>query len=113
MRGYCTWSLLWCSGIALGDTGLLPSAVDGMDSGGKNKRRRKPPAVEAVRETRVDGWVRAAPGHPWLDPTRPTGRALAVRITSDRAEVVLRKVIVGIKEAKRANHSLLITSCLR
>ena len=112
MRGYCTWSLLWCSGIALGDTGLLPSAVDGKDSGGRTSGAASP-AVEAVRETRVDGWVRAAPGHPWLDPTRPTGRALAVRITSDRAEVVLRKVIVGIKEAKRANHSLLITSCLR
>ncbi len=37
---------------------------------GKNKarRRRKPPAAEALREVRPDGWVRAAPGHPWLDP---------------------------------------------
>ena len=60
---------MWCSGIARGDTGLSPSAVDGKDGDGKNKRRRKPLAVEAVRETRVDGWVRAAPGHPWLAPT--------------------------------------------
>ena len=35
---------------------------------GKEKRRGKPPAGEALRETRADGWVRAAPGHPWLDP---------------------------------------------
>jgi len=36
--------------------------------GAKKKRCRKPPAAEALRETRADGWVRAAPGHPWLDP---------------------------------------------
>jgi len=33
------------------------------------RRRRKPPAAQALRQTRTDGWVRAAPGHPWLDPT--------------------------------------------
>jgi len=37
------------------------------NSGGTSKRRRKPPAGEALRETR-DSLVRAAPGHPWLDP---------------------------------------------
>ena len=37
-------------------------------AGGGKKRRRKPPAGEALRETRADGQVRAAPGHPWLDP---------------------------------------------
>ena len=38
--------------------------------GGKKKRRRKPPAAEALRETRADGWVRAAPGHPgWIRPS--------------------------------------------
>ena len=31
-------------------------------------RHRKPPAAEALREIRADGWFRAAPGHPWLDP---------------------------------------------
>jgi len=45
-------------------------AAAGKDGGGKEKkkRRRKPPAGEALRETRADGLVRAAPGHPWLDP---------------------------------------------
>ena len=38
------------------------------NSGGTSKRRRKPPAGEALRETRADGLVRAAAGHPWLDP---------------------------------------------
>ena len=37
-------------------------------AGDKKRRRRKPAAAEALRETRADGWVRAAPGHPWLDP---------------------------------------------
>jgi Transposase DDE domain len=27
-----------------------------------------PQAAGSLRETRADGWVRAAPGHPWLDP---------------------------------------------
>jgi predicted transposase YbfD/YdcC len=36
--------------------------------GGRRKQRRKPPAAQALRESRQDGWVRAAPGHPWLDP---------------------------------------------
>ena len=36
--------------------------------GGTKKRRRRPPAGEALRQARADGWVRAAPGHPWLDP---------------------------------------------
>ena len=36
--------------------------------GGTKKRRRRPPAGEALRQTRADGWVRAAPGHPCLDP---------------------------------------------
>ena len=30
-------------------------------------RRHKPPDAQALRETRDDGQVRAAPGHPWLD----------------------------------------------
>ncbi len=34
----------------------------------KRPRRRKPPAAEALRQDRGDGWFRAAPGHPWLDP---------------------------------------------
>jgi len=44
------------------------AAAGSKAGGGKKKRRRKPPAGEALRETRADGLVRAAPGHPWLDP---------------------------------------------
>jgi hypothetical protein len=48
---------------------IAARAAAGKEAGsGKKKRRRKPPAGEALRETRADGWVRAAPGHPWLDP---------------------------------------------
>jgi predicted transposase YbfD/YdcC len=59
---------------------LAPAALDpqlaaritartaGRKAGGGTKRRRKPPAGEALREVRADGWFRAAPGHPWLDP---------------------------------------------
>ena len=59
---------------------LAPAALDpqvaariaaraaGTRPGGAKKRRRKPPAGEALREVRADGWFRAAPGHPWLDP---------------------------------------------
>jgi len=36
--------------------------------GGSSTRRRKPPAAAALRQSRDDGWFRAAPGHPWLDP---------------------------------------------
>jgi len=32
------------------------------------KRRRKPPAADKLREERGDGWFRAHPAHPWLDP---------------------------------------------
>ena len=34
----------------------------------RGKRKRKPPAAEKLREVRDGGWLRAAPGHPWLDP---------------------------------------------
>ncbi len=40
----------------------------GQEGRREEKRRRKPPAGEALRETRADGLVRAAPGHPWLEP---------------------------------------------
>jgi predicted transposase YbfD/YdcC len=57
---------------------LAPAALDpqlaariaaraaGAKTGGGTKRRR--PAGQALREVRADGWFRAAPGHPWLDP---------------------------------------------
>ena len=61
--------------------------------GGKNKRRRKPPAAEALRQTRADGWVRAAPGHPWLDPA----------VTGDPQHVPARPAVgVDGKERKLA-----------
>ena len=34
----------------------------------RKKRKRKPPAGESFREERGDGWFRAHPLHPWLDP---------------------------------------------
>lgn len=48
---------------------IAARAAVGRNGGGKDKRRRKPQAAEAVRETRADGWVRAAHGHLCLDPT--------------------------------------------
>lgn len=39
---------------------IAARAAVGRNGGGKDKRRRKPQAAEAVRETRADGWVRAA-----------------------------------------------------
>ena len=43
-------------------------AAAGTKARGRKKRHRRPPAAGALRQTRADGWVRAAPGHPWLDP---------------------------------------------
>jgi predicted transposase YbfD/YdcC len=61
----------WLASAAL-DSRLADRIGSRATSGGKDKngkkRRREPPAAEALRETRTDGWVRAAPGHPWLDP---------------------------------------------
>jgi len=34
----------------------------------EGKQKRKPPAAESFREERADGWFRAYPAHPWLDP---------------------------------------------
>jgi predicted transposase YbfD/YdcC len=34
----------------------------------QKKRKRKPPAAGSFREERADGWFRAHPAHPWLDP---------------------------------------------
>ena len=64
--------------------------------GGKKKdgrRRRKPPAAQALRETREDGWFRAAAGHPWLDPA----------VTGGPRHVPARPAVaVDGKERKRA-----------
>jgi predicted transposase YbfD/YdcC len=49
------------------------------------KRKRKPPAAGKLREERGDGWFRAHPSHPWLEPAAagdpghvPARRAVAV-----------------------------------
>jgi predicted transposase YbfD/YdcC len=34
----------------------------------EKRRKPKPPAAESFREVREDGWFRAHPHHPWLDP---------------------------------------------
>jgi hypothetical protein len=34
----------------------------------RKQRKRKPPAAESFREERGNGWFRAHPLHPWLDP---------------------------------------------
>ena len=34
----------------------------------ERQKKRKPPAAEAFREDRQDGWFRPHPLHPWLDP---------------------------------------------
>jgi predicted transposase YbfD/YdcC len=58
----------------------------------KNKRRT-PPAAEALRQVRDDGWFRAAPGHPWLDPA----------VTGDPGHVPARPAVaVDGKERKHA-----------
>ena len=56
-------------------------------------RRRRPPAAEALRQARADGWFRAAPGHPWLDPA----------VTGDPGHVPARPAVaVDGKERKLA-----------
>jgi len=37
----------------------------------QKKRKRKPPAAGSFREERADGWFRAHPAHPWLNPGTP------------------------------------------
>jgi predicted transposase YbfD/YdcC len=47
---------------------IAARAAAGKAAAAAKKRRRKPPAGQALHETRAGGLVRAAPGHPWLDP---------------------------------------------
>jgi len=84
---------------------LAPAALDpqlaariaaraaGAKAGRGTKRRRRAPAGEALREVRADGWFRAAPGHPWLDPA----------VTGDPAHRTARPAVgVDGKERKLA-----------
>jgi predicted transposase YbfD/YdcC len=59
----------------------------------QKKRKRKPPAADSFREEREDGWLRAHPLHPWLDPA----------VTGDPGHVPARQgVAVDGKERKGA-----------
>ena len=59
----------------------------------RKKRKRKPPAADSFREERGDGWFRAHPLHPWLDPAA----------TGDPGHVPARQgVAVDGKERKLA-----------
>ena len=59
----------------------------------RKKRKRKPPAAESFREERGDGWFRAHPLHPWLDPA----------VTGDPGHVPARRAVaVDGKERKLA-----------
>ena len=64
----------WLAPVALAAQGTASESTRASAQHGSRqhtkRRRRKPPAGQALRQTRADGWVRAAPGHPWLDPTR-------------------------------------------
>jgi predicted transposase YbfD/YdcC len=85
----------WIAAAALGPR--LAARIAARRSGGKKenraRRRRKPPAAEALRQTRDDGWARAAPGHPWLDPA----------VTGDPGHVPARPAVaVDGKERKLA-----------
>jgi predicted transposase YbfD/YdcC len=87
----------WLAPAAL-DPGLAARiatrAAAGKEAGaGKKKRRRTPPAGQALRETRADGLVRDAPGHPWLEPA----------VTGDPAHCPARPAVgVDGKERKLA-----------
>lgn len=86
----------WLAPVALGPQVTTPdiTRVSAQGSGQRTKRRRrKPPAAQVLRQTRDDGWVRAAPGHPWLDPT----------VIGDPGQVPARPAVaVDGKERKRA-----------
>ena len=78
----------WLAGPALDPA--APARIAGRAAAGKTgarkpRERKKPSAAEALREVSAAGQVRAAPGHPWLDPAvtgdpghRPAVRAVAV-----------------------------------
>jgi len=83
----------WAAAAALGRRAAARVAARRAAGKKKARRRRKPPAAQALRETRDDGWVRAAPGHPWLDPA----------VTGDPQHVPARPAVaVDGKERKLA-----------
>jgi predicted transposase YbfD/YdcC len=83
----------WTVPAALGPRVAAQAAGRVVAGRQSRKRRRKPPAAQALRETRADGWVRAAPGHPWLDPA----------VTGDPSHVPARPAVaVDGKQRKLA-----------
>jgi len=59
----------------------------------RRNRKRRPPAADSFREVREDGWSRAHPSHPWLDPA----------VTGDPGHVPARPAVaVDGKERKLA-----------
>jgi len=66
-------------------------AAAGQKTSGR-KRRRRPPAGEALRETRAGGQVRAAPGHRWLDSLDGPGPTEAADITEQIASEPIPRV---------------------
>lgn len=83
----------WAAAAALGRRAAARIAARRAAGKKKGRRRRKPPAAEALRESRDDGQVRAAPGHPWLDPA----------VTGDPGHVPARPAVaVDGKERKLA-----------
>jgi predicted transposase YbfD/YdcC len=85
----------WIAAAALGPrlAARIAARRSGRKKEDKARRRRKPPAAEALRQIRDDGWVRAAPGHPWLDPA----------VTGDPGHVPARPAVaVDGKERKLA-----------
>jgi predicted transposase YbfD/YdcC len=86
----------WLAPAALEAQASAPAAAQagtGRQTQNKTGRRHRPPAAQALRETRDDGWVRAAPGHPWCDP----------ELTGDPGHVPARPAVaVDGKERKLA-----------
>jgi predicted transposase YbfD/YdcC len=61
--------------------------------GKRKNRKRRPPAADGFREVGEDGWSRAHPSHPWLDPA----------VTGDPGHVPARPAVaVDGKERKLA-----------
>jgi predicted transposase YbfD/YdcC len=86
----------WAAPAALGPQVTAQAAARRREKQNEKEnkgRRRRKPAAEALRETRADGQVRAAPGHPWLDPA----------VTGDPGHVPARPAVAaGGKERKLA-----------
>ena len=77
----------WLTGPALDpdSPARIARRAAGTAGGRKPRKRKKPSAAEALRQVSAAGQVRAAPGHPCLDPAvigeaghRPAVRAVAV-----------------------------------